>query len=721
MKRVVDVVKVGDRIRFEDRVHVLAGLDGTLCRLLAEGDAGVRVLLLTQVLGAPDFEVLDQPHSARRRVPVHGPLDGLGPEVREKALAWERHILEIETGHVGPRQDWPPRPGYDPAVHSLAEREAAKAAELTAAGQAVSVATVRRMRARYREEGVWGLVDGRRKRERSVFGQADPRVVAAITGALTEQRGRSTGTLSRLRRQVAWLLQDTHGPEGVAVPPAATFNRLARAVAEQQGLALTAAGERRRASRPVPVFTPTHAVAPGELVMMDSTLLDVMVVCEDGRARRPELTMAVDVATRSITAAVLRPKGTKAVDAAVLLAQTLVPQPMRPHWPQYLSMAASVIPHTRLVSIDARMQGAAARPVIRPTTVVIDQGKVFVSRCFLAAAEHLGISVQPCPPASGHAKGQVERGFGAIGTLFAQYVAGYTGNSLATRGSNVEDEACWTLPQLQDLLDEWVVCGWQERRHERLRHPLMPRLALTPNEMWAALVGIAGHVPVPLTEADWIELLPSRRCAIGDEGIRFEHRTYDGPSLNAHRHRSTATDGKWEVHHNPYEPWQCWVRLPHGWEPVPWIHQGLVSRPFTDTTWRHIRSVVNQREGRAEHEEQLARHLDELLRRAYTADTGVSDVAGSRPGETTPGAPGAAADAAAGGETSPTGRPAHSRRKAHTDRTKQRNAQAPLPGSPARQVPHMDEDSGTTPDIADSVTSAAAWSIFDAHQEAQQW
>jgi len=138
--------------------------------------------------------------------------------------------------------------------------------------------------------------------------------------------------------------------------------------------------------------------------MMDSTLLDVMVVCEDGQARRPELTMAVDVATRSITAAVLRPKGTKAVDAAVLLAQTLVPQPMRPGWPEYLSMAASIIPYQRLVSIDERMQGAAARPVIWPSTVVIDQGKVFVSRCFLAAAEHLGISVQPCPSASGHAK-----------------------------------------------------------------------------------------------------------------------------------------------------------------------------------------------------------------------------------------------------------------------------------------------------------------------------
>ncbi|KOU28544.1 hypothetical protein ADK53_34005 [Streptomyces sp. WM6373] len=683
---------------FDGGIHVLAGLDGPRCRLVAEGDAGLQILLLTQVLGAQDFAVLDHRWPGRPRVPVHGPLDGLDAAVREKALAWERHILEVETG-TGLGQDGPPRPGYDPAVYGLAEREAAKAVELTAAGEQVSVATVRRMRARYREQGVWGLVDGRLKRERSVFGRADPRVVTAVKRALEEQQGRSTGTLSRLRRQVGWLLEDAHGPGVVAVPPVATFNRLVRSVAEQEQLPLTAAGQRRRASRPVPVFTPTVATLPGELVMMDSTLLDVMVVCEDGQARRPELTMAVDVATRSITAAVLRPKGTKAVDAAVLLAQTLVPQPMRPDWPEYLSMAASVIPYTRLVSIDARLQGAAARPVIRPSTVVIDQGKVFVSRCFLAAAEHLGITVQPCPPASGHAKAHVERGFGAIGTLFAQYVAGYTGNHLAARGNSVEDEACWTLPQLQDLLDEWIVCGWQERRHERLRHPLMPRLALTPNEMWAALIGFAGHVPVPLTGADWIELLPSRRCAIADEGIRFEYRTYDGPALNGHRHRSTAADGKWEVHHNPYEPWRCWVRLPGGWAAVEWIHRGLVSRPFTDTAWRHIRSVVTRRADRAAQEEHLARRLDELLRRAHTGHTDAGDV--SR------------ASSAAGPASAPG-------RRAGARPARRRTAGTGLPRGPAGRLPQADEDTCPASDTS-GAASAEAWNVFDAHQEAQQW
>lgn len=45
------------------------------------------------------------------------------------------------------------------------------------------------------------------------------------------------------------------------------------------------------------------------------------------------MTVVLDVATRSICAAVLRPQGTKAVDAAPLLAKMLVPEPARPGTP----------------------------------------------------------------------------------------------------------------------------------------------------------------------------------------------------------------------------------------------------------------------------------------------------------------------------------------------------------------------------------------------------
>jgi hypothetical protein len=346
-----------------------------------------------------------------------------------------------------------------------------------------------------------------------------------------------------------------------------------------------------------------------------------MAVLDDGVLGRPELTIAFDVATRSICAAVLRPPGTKAVDAAVLLAQMVTPMPMHPGWDEALAMRRSVIPYERLVSLDERLEEAAARPVIMPETVVVDQGKVFVSASFLGACGSLGVSVQPVPPANGPAKGHVERNFGGINAGFCQYVAGYTGSDTTERGSTVEDEARWSLPQLQEFFDEWLITGWHHRKHSSLRHPLMPKLALSPNEMWAALVGVAGHVPVPLAADDYVELLPVKWLAINDYGIRFDYRTYDDKALNDQRgRRSTiaAQKGRWEVHHNPYDPNRIWVRLPDGFVEVPWIHTTQVSMPFTDFTWQHIRKTVRRRTGdRDAHELELAQALDDLLRRAH--------------------------------------------------------------------------------------------------------
>ena len=130
--------------------------------------------------------------------------------------------------------------------------------------------------------------------------------------------------------------------------------------------------------RPEGMFGSVPAAAPGEVMQIDSTPVDVLVLLDDGVAGRVELTGMIDVATRVVTAAVLRPT-TRSVDASVLLARTLTPEPMRPGWAEALKMARSVLPFERLLSIDERMEHAAARPVIVPDTIVIDHGSVFVS------------------------------------------------------------------------------------------------------------------------------------------------------------------------------------------------------------------------------------------------------------------------------------------------------------------------------------------------------
>ncbi|MEV4049625.1 Mu transposase C-terminal domain-containing protein [Amycolatopsis sp. NPDC049688] len=262
-----------------------------------------------------------------------------------------------------------------------------------------------------------------------------------------------------------------------------------------------------------------------------------------------------------------------------------------------------------------------------PETVVIDRGRTFLSETFLRACERLGISVQPAHPRTPTDKGVVERTFGSINTLFCQHVAGYTGPSVTRRGSDVDERTVWTLPQLQDLFDEWVLAGWQPRPHDSLRDPHLPAHPLSPNEMFAALVTAAGYVPLPLVGEDYLELLPVAWRRIGADGIHLDHRTYDSKHLNPLRHQhsgNTTQDGRWPVHHDPYDLSTVWIRdtATGGWITAQWTHAHLVGRPFADFTWRAARKIVSDRGGDPTHQAAVAAALDTLLTLADRGPTG---------------------------------------------------------------------------------------------------
>ena len=362
---------------------------------------------------------------------------------------------------------------------------------------------------------------------------------------------------------------------------------------------------------------------------IDSTPLDVLVRLDDGVEGRVELTGMVDVATRTVTAAVLQPSA-KAADASVLLARTVTPEPMRPGWAKALAMSASALPHRRLSGIDARMEAAAARPVIIPDTIVVDHGKVFMSRNFRASCAWLGISLQPARKATGSDKPHIERTLGSVATLFAQFVAGYTGRSPEYRGRGDGQEAVWSLTGLQDLLDEWVIAGWQNRPHDGLRDPLHPGRAFTPNEKYAAMVEAAGYVPVALTADDYVELLPARWHAVNAYGIKVNRRTYDGGELNPFRQQPSGVKehkNRWEVHCDPYDISRIWVRdhWNGGWVTVFWTQLHRVAAPFGEMAWDHARA---RQPGATE--EELADAVDSLLRRAGQGPGGPGREAGTR-------------------------------------------------------------------------------------------
>ena len=124
-------------------------------------------------------------------------------------------------------------------------------------------------------------------------------------------------------------------------------------------------------------------------------------------------------------------------------------------------------------------------------------------------------------------KPHIERTLGSVATLFAQFAAGYTGRSPEYRGRGEDLRAVWSLAELQELLDGWVIAAWQNRPHDGLRDPLHAGRAFSPNEKYAALTETAGYVPLALSPDDHIELLPATWRAVNAYGIKISRRVYD--------------------------------------------------------------------------------------------------------------------------------------------------------------------------------------------------
>lgn len=617
-------VSIGDRVRVADVLHTVIAVSGTTVRL-ADTDGMVTDVGLIELSAADDFEVVRA--SSRTPVPPTAPLEGLPEAVAAEALWWEQHIVEVLRG-VPPQAPagTRPKPEYDPATVSLTRREQAKAAELTAAGRPVTASAITKRRRRYEAHGVVGMADHRSAKPVSAHGRVDPLVVEAMRKAIAEAAQGSTRTATYLFWRTGQILEEDHGRGVVELPSQRSLYRLLEKLSAGKHTTGSARTRRSLADRPDGPFGERSAAAPGELMQMDSTPLDVLVRLDDGVPARVDMTGMIDVATRSVTAAVLRPT-TKSVDASVLLARTVTPEPMRPGWAQALAMSRSALPFRRLLDIDARIEHAAARPVIVPETIVVDQGKVFISRNFRASCNFLGINFQPVHDASGWEKGHIERMLGSVGTLFAQFVAGYTGFNAERRGRHVEQQPLWSLPELQELLDEWIVV-WQSRPHDGLRDPLHPGRMFSPNEKYAALVETAGYVPVALSADDYIELLPATWRAINAYGVKIKHRTYDDQALNPLRQqRSGVKDRKdlWEIHYDPYDVSRVWVRdhWKGGWITLFWKQLHRVAAPFGELAWDHTRRTLP-----GAGEEELADAVADLLRRAHQGPADRGDAGG---------------------------------------------------------------------------------------------
>ncbi|WP_232512623.1 Mu transposase C-terminal domain-containing protein [Rhodococcus pyridinivorans] len=645
------------------------------------------------LLGDPTFEIVSSVPRRRPLVPTY--FDTLPPRIRERAVWLEAHVTEvldgipIAEGGTGAA----PRPEYDVTCTTLRQRELAKIGELARSDHPMSLQVFQRYRRRYAATGLEALIDKRPVRRTSPTGRVDDRYVDALRHALAENTTDSTGTATRLKRAVDRAVRAEHGDDIVRIPSQQTFNRLLGRLREARHATGSARTRRTLARQPGAPFGTVVATRPGEWMQIDSTPFDVAVRLDDEVSGRVELTGLVDVATRTIAAAVLRPT-TRAVDASLLLARAMTPEPMRPGWPQAVSMAYSALPYRVMRRVDDRLDNAAARPVIVPETIVYDHGSVYVSTTFRSACRTFGINAQPAHEDTPTDKPIIERTLGSVKTLFAQYVTGYLGTSVEQRGTDADQRAVFSLIELQDLLDEWIVTHWQNRPHDGLRDPMNPQRVLTPNEKYAALLTVAGYVPVPLSPEDYIALLPSTSRVINSYGIKINHRVYDSDELNPYRGQlsgPTALGARWEVHYDPYDVTRIWVRNHRdgGFLLAYWRQLHTMSQPFGDAAWEHARKIVAERGDVMPSEDTIKAAVDDLLDRA--------------------------------GPTPPP--PPRTTRRTKTAQDKRVAARTRAVTAPSAPIPEIPPPAATmfAPEDNEDISDIIPLPVFDAEKESRTW
>ncbi len=590
-------VRLFDFLQYDGHSWQVVAQEGADLALKKLTTGRIRKVPIAELLGDESF--LQDPPDRLPSLDRSAVLETLDPDTKRRTEFLHRHVVEVLTGAppADTEQEIIPRAEYRPG-NSLGDRIQAKTAELEDAGTPVSARSLRRYIENYRKDGIAALVDRRKTRESSATGRVDPHLVSLLSEAIDRQTNLSTGTRSRVIEQVRREARTM----GVPVPTVPTLYRAISNLEQSKhpfGNATTRRTQSNRPDRPWGRQSPSR---PGELVEIDSTPMDLMAVFPDGSAGRVDLTVALDIATRTPCAAILRPVATKSVDAAVLLARSLTPLPMQPGWDKSVAFSRSILP-PGMVADDAELRvSIAAKPIIVPESITIDRGKVYVGSTFMNACERLQISVTKAAPRTPTDKPHIERVFGAINSGFTQYLAGYTGPNVVRRGKSPEQEAYWTLAEVQNLLDLWIVVNWQNRPHPGLRHPAMPKKDLSPNEAYAALASVAPQMNVALTRDDYIALLPVAYRSIQPYGINFEGLHYDSPQLHPYRGMKSGlpepAQGRWEVRFDPYRLQSLFVRdhKQGSWIEAGWTMAKQALAPFSLDVLRAARRAIERRD-----------------------------------------------------------------------------------------------------------------------------
>lgn len=282
-----------------------------------------------------------------------------------------------------------------------------------------------------------------------------------------------------------------------------------------------------------------------ERVEMDHTKLDLFVLDEKSNLPlgRPTLTVALETHSRS------------------LLGYFISFEP-----PSYLSIMQclkhAIWPKTYVAEKYPEIKNAWIQDGI-PETLVVDNGKDFISSHFEDACFDIGTKIEYTPIKKPWYKGKVERFFGTLVTSLLHELPGTTFSNIFDKGDyDPKKHAVITLDALHRILHMWIIDDYHQAYHKGQKG--------VPAQMWAK--GVEEWPPRYPSSKEVLDTVLgyTEERTVSRSGIELNSLFYNSSDLS-HLRRSPDFAGKVKVKYDPtnlghirvYDPIKkAWLGVP---------------------------------------------------------------------------------------------------------------------------------------------------------------
>lgn len=246
---------------------------------------------------------------------------------------------------------------------------------------------------------------------------------------------------------------------------------------------------------------------PLEIVQMDSTPIDVILVDDETRLPLPRahLTVAVDVKTRYVVGVNIGMDSPGYVTTMLTLRNAICKKNIKEKYPHLKN--------------DWLANGL-------PETILLDNGKEFRNKSLGLACDQLGIKYRYCKTKRPYSKGIVERFLQTANYQTAHKIPGTTFSNTKIRNDkdyNSDENACISLNVFMETFFEWLIDVYSIRFHQGIEN--------FPLELWKE--GVKKDPPQQYRDMFELSIIlfPYKTRTIQNHGIQLSRLKYHSPEL----------------------------------------------------------------------------------------------------------------------------------------------------------------------------------------------